>query len=247
LITVPNLHFQIQLQKALPLILIRLTSALEWYAHPGSEVVTGKYADRVKIVARTACSWTITQDIKVAPVTLTPFGDIMKLSFQDSKKYAGILTLPALCKLQEECTIEYAANMVAFESRRDQKSVKGKATTPNAAHDCSVRIVVYGVKSQESSVSQLLSDADLYLQHPSAAELYRHVDYWNPHYLLRPGSQMPKLKSLSIPLDGNNLTATNSIDETRKSRFMQIFNSANGPSSHLNPISSPRLKSTLKE
>jgi hypothetical protein len=128
LITVPNLHFQIQLQKALPLILIRLTSALEWYAHPGSEVVTGKYADRVKIVARTACSWTITQDIKVAPVTLTPFGDIMKLSFQDSKKYAGILTLPALCKLQEECTIEYAANMVAFESRRDQKSVKRHPT-----------------------------------------------------------------------------------------------------------------------
>ncbi len=171
----------------------------------------------------------------------------MKLSFQDSNDYAGILALPALCKLQEECTIEYTANMVALGSQKDEKSVKGKATTPNATHNCSIRIVVYGVKSQESSVSQLLSDADLYLQHPSATELYRHVDYWNPHYLLRPGSQMPTLESLSISLDGNNVTTTDSIDEMDKSRFMQIFNSANGPSGPLNPIPSPRLKSTLKE
>jgi hypothetical protein len=247
LIIVPNLHFQIQLRKAFPLNLIRLTPALEWYAHPDSELLTGKYADYVKIVARTTSSWTGSQGLKMTPVTLSPLGDLIKLSFQDSKKYAGILALPALCMLQEECTIEYTANMVALGSRKDHKTVKGKATTPNAVHDCSVRIVVYGVKSQESSVSQLLSDADLCLQHPLAAELYRHVDYWNPHYLLRPGSQMPKLESLSISPDGNNVTTTDSIDETHKSRFMQIFNSANGPSSLLNPISSPRLKSILKE
>jgi hypothetical protein len=48
-------------------------------------------------------------------------------------------------------------------------------------------------------------------------------------------------------MDGNNLTTADSIDETHKGRFMQIFNSANGPSSPLNPTSSPRLKSTLKE
>ncbi|PMD44747.1 hypothetical protein L207DRAFT_483787 [Hyaloscypha variabilis F] len=179
--------------------------------------------------------------MKVTPVTLSPLGDIMKLSFQDSKHYAGILALPALCKLQEECTIEYTVNMVALGSRKDQEAVKGKASAPNAAHDCSVRIVVYGVKAQESSVSQLLSDADLYLQHPSAAELDRHVDYSNPHYLLRPGSQMPKLESLSIFLDRNNVTTSDPIDETHKSRFMQIFNSASGPSSPLHLISSPRL------
>jgi hypothetical protein len=220
---------------------------LEWYAHSDSEVATGKYADRVKIVARTVSSWTGSQGRKVTPVTLSPLGDIMKLSFQGSTKYAGILALPALCKLQEEFTIEYTANMVALGSRKEQTTMKGKATTPNAVYDCSVRIVVYGVKSQESSVGQLLSDSELYLQHPSAVELHRNVDYWNPHYLLRPGSQMPKLEFLSISPDGNDFTTTDSIDEMHKSRFMQIFNSANGPSGPLNLISSPRLKSILKE
>lgn len=170
----------------------------------------------------------------------------MKVYFQDSSKYAGILVLPVLCRLQEECTIEYTANMVALGSRKDEKPVKRKATATIAAHDCSIRIAVYGLKSQQSHVSQLLSDADLCLQHSSAGELYRQVDYWNPHYLLRPGSQMPKLELLSISLDGNSQT-TGSLDETDKSRFMQIFNSATGPSSPLKPMLNPPLKSTLKE
>ncbi|CZR60109.1 uncharacterized protein PAC_10004 [Phialocephala subalpina] len=199
------------------------------------------------IIAYTTSTWTGDKGMKVTPVTLSPFGDVMKLSFQDSRKYAGILALPALCKLQEEFNIDYTANMVASGSRKDQRTTSGKATPLNSAHDCSVRIVVYGVKSEQHSVGQLLSDAGLYLQHPSAAELYRHVDYWNPHYLLRPGSQMPSLEALSISPDVNNVTRTDSMDETHKSRFMQIFNSANGSSSSLSPTCSPRLKSALKD
>jgi len=171
----------------------------------------------------------------------------MKLSFQDSGKYAGILALTSLNKLQEEFSINYAANMIASGSRKSQRAASIKATMLNSAHDCSVRITVYGVKSEGKYVGQLLSDAGLYLQHPSAAELYRHVDYWNPHYLLRPGSQMPKLETLSIYPDAKDVTTTDSMDEAHKSRFMQIFNSANDPNSHLNPTSSPRLKSRLKE
>ncbi|KAF8862893.1 hypothetical protein BDZ45DRAFT_702737 [Acephala macrosclerotiorum] len=171
----------------------------------------------------------------------------MKLSFQDSRKYAGILSLPALCKLQEEFNIDYVANMVASGSRKDQRTASRKATILNSAHDCSVRIVVYGVKSEKYSVGHLLSDAGLYLQHPSDAELYRHVEYWNPHYLLRPGSQMPKLEDLSISPDLSSVTKIDSLDETHKSRFIQIFNSANGPSNPINQKSSPRLKSALKD
>lgn len=192
-------------------------------------------------------SWTGSQGTKVTPVTVNPFGDVMKLYFQDSMKYAGILALPVLCKLQEEFNIDYTANMVASGSRSGQRAATEKVTMPNSAHECSVRIVVYGVKSEQNSVGQLLSDAGLYLQHPSAAELYRHVDYWNPHYLLRPGSEMPKLEALSTCPDLNVATTTESLDESLKSRFTQIFNSANGPGSPLNPASSPRLKSTLKE
>ncbi|KAE8448033.1 hypothetical protein EG329_009956 [Mollisiaceae sp. DMI_Dod_QoI] len=129
------------------------------------------------IIAQTTSSWTGDKGTKVTPVTLSPFGDVMKLSFQDSRKYAGILALSALCKLQQEFNIDYSANMVASGSQKDQRAISGKSTMNNSAHDCSVRIVVYGVKSQQHSVSQLLSDAGLYLQHPSATELYRPINY----------------------------------------------------------------------
>jgi hypothetical protein len=206
-----------------------------------------KYADYLEIIAPTTSSWDGNQGMKVTPVTLSPFGDVMKLYFQDPRKYAGILALPALQKLQEEFNIDYTANMVAPGSRKGQGTASGKAKPPNSVHDYSVRIVVYGVKSEGNPVGLLLSDAGLYLQHPSTTELYRHVNYWNPHYLLRPGSQMPKLEDLSISPNVSDANTTESMDEAHKSRFMQIFNSANGPNSSLNPTPSPRLRSGLKE
>ena len=169
----------------------------------------------------------------------------MKLSFQEPKKYAGILDLPALCKLQDEFTVEYTAIMMASASREDQRTVVKKAKKSDSTQDCSVRIIVYGVKSEENSVSDLLSNAGLYLQHPSAAELDRQVDYQNPQYLSHPGSQMPKLETLSISPDMNSVASTDLLDETHKSCFVQIFNSANGPSSHLNIKPSSRLLTTL--
>lgn len=201
----------------------------------------------MKIIAETTSSWTGSQEMKVTPVTLSPFGNIMKLSYHEDKKYAGILNLPILCKLQEEFTIEYTAQMVALESRKSQRTGTGKPTLPHSTYNCSVRIVVYGCKSEKNSVSQLLSKAGLFLQHPSAAELDKHVDYGNPHYLLRPGSQMPKLENLSLSPNVNNVTTADLMNESQKSRFMQIFNSASGPSNLLAPPCSPRLKSILNE
>ncbi|KAH8597908.1 SNF2 family N-terminal domain-containing protein [Bisporella sp. PMI_857] len=118
---------------------------------------------------------------------------------------------------------------------------------PNSAYEYSVRITVYGVKSEGDCVGQLLSDAGLYLQHPSAAELYRHLEYRNPHYLLCPGSQIPKLEALSISPEASSVAATDSMDEAHKTRFMQIFNSAKEPNAPLKSTPSPRLKSRLKE
>jgi hypothetical protein len=199
----------------------------------------------VKIITHIASSWTGSQGNRATPVTLSPLADIVKLSFQDSKKYAGILDLPTLCKLQKEFTIEYTAMIVASGSQKGQRT--GATTTVNSTHDCLVRIVVYGVKSEGPAVSNLLSEAGLYLQHPSSTELYKHVDYQNPHYLLRPGSQIPKLEALSLSTDRNDVARDEALDEVHKSRLMQIFNSANGPVSSLNVTFSPRLKSILKE
>ena len=172
----------------------------------------------------------------------------MKLCFQNSGKYAGILALPALCKLQVEFTVEYTATIELLKSENAQRTRARKEMLLGSIHNCSVRITVYGVESEKSSVGQLLSAAGLYLQHPSTTELSKSINYWNPHYLLRPGSQMPALEGLSISSKINNATNVDSIDEIHKSRFMQMFNSASGPISNLvNPIPSPRLKSQLKE
>lgn len=200
----------------------------------------------MKIITPIASSWTGSQGNRATPVTLSPLADIMKLSFQDSKNYAGILDLPTLCKLQREFTIEYSAKMVASESQKGQRTSTKKATV-NSTHDCLVRILVYGVKSEGPAVSNLLSEASLYLQHPSSTELYKHVDYQNPHYLLRPGSQIPKLEALSLSTERNSVARDEALDEVHKSYLMQIFDSANAPVSSLNVTSSPRLKTMLKE
>lgn len=200
-----------------------------------------------KIITHTSSSWTGNQETKLAPVTLSPFGDIMKLTFQDSKKYAGILALNVLCLLKEKFTIDYKAEMVASEPQGKQGTGKEKKSTPKSTHDCSVRIVVYGMKSEASSVGKMLADAELYLQQPFATECHREVDYWNPHYLLRPGSEMPKLEDLSLSPSTKNVRSSDVIDESHKSHFMRIFNSANGPRIQLNLRPSKRLKSSLKE
>ncbi|PVH83872.1 hypothetical protein DL98DRAFT_558686, partial [Cadophora sp. DSE1049] len=180
------------------------------------------------------------------PVTLSPLADIIKLCFLGSGKYAGFLDLPALCKLQKEFTIEYTAVMIASNSQKD-KLTSTKTTESHNTYDCLVRIVVNGVKSEERAVSKLLSEAGLILQHPFSTELYRYVHYHNPHYLLRPGSQMPTLEALFLLTDRTNVVSDTSLDEVEKSRFMQIFNSANGPASTWNVTPSPRLRSTLKD
>lgn len=206
-----------------------------------------KYADHLKVIGHVSSSWNGSEGNKVTPVTMSPLADIMKLSFEDSKKYAGILDMPALCKLQEEFTIEYNARIVAPESLKRQKAGMKKEKLPGSSHECQIRIVVYGVKSEAYAVGQLLSGAGLYLQQPSATEVYKHLEYWNPHYLLRPGALAPKLEILSISADKNNVASSDCLDESQKSRFMQIFNSACGPISFFKATPSLRLKSTLKE
>ena len=178
-------------------------------------------------------------------VVLSPFGDVIKLSFEDSGKYAGILALPILCKLKIEFAIEYTATIALSDCEHSQRIASKKNKKRDTTYKVDVRIVIYGAKAEQSSVSQILSDAGLYLQHPLATELCKDVEYWNPHLLLRPGSQMPKLGTLSISMGTNQVTTSESIEETQKNRFMQIFNSANGPNGHSSVKPSSRLKTVL--
>ena len=181
---------------------------------------------------------------KIAPVNVKPFGDVLKLNFQDSGKYAGIIKLPAMRKLLDECDIQLSATLT-MSPPASVTAPKNNTKQPDP-QECVVRIILYGRRQDRFTVGNLLSDADLYLQQPSAIECSNDVEYWNPHYLVRPGCRMPELDQLSISTPQSTTPPAEVLSEVNKSRLMRIFDLANdeGISSEVKP--SNRLRSTLK-
>ncbi|KAI0379622.1 SNF2 family N-terminal domain-containing protein [Hypomontagnella monticulosa] len=179
------------------------------------------------------------------PVNIKPFGDILKLYFRDSDKYAGILNIPALCKLLEDPKTSIRLDATLHVPKSKSNAAKRKGDQSNSTSERSVRIVVYGIKSERIAIGNILSDADLYLQHPFATECDQGVEYHNPHYLVRPGGSMPRLEDLS--LDGNMPAKdqSNVLDEITKSQIFRVFDSADGLGASVHTSQSPRLRSPL--
>ena len=170
-------------------------------------------------------------------------GDIVKLTFEDSNKFAGILNLPVLCRLLDDFTVKLKASLITVqESPSKSKAHKQKSFV----EECAIRMVVYGMKEDKVAVGRLLSDADLYLQHPSALECIS-TEYYNPHYLRRPGSEMPKLEDLSLSTDHAVVSIRDRLDEVDMARLLRVFDSSGDDGTvELATIDpSPRLNGTL--
>lgn len=191
-------------------------------------------------------SFTGDQGSNMAPVKIRPCRDILKLYFQDSNKYAGLLALPALCSLLDNFLVKFDATLIASPPKPSPTRVRDTKSR-FTSHESSVRIIIYGLKSEKFAVGELLSNASLYLQHPSATECGTDAEYCNPHYLVRPGCQLPALEELVISSDTRTKEASGTLDEVEKSRLLRLFDSTDdfGVASKL--IASPRLRSTLKE
>lgn len=192
-------------------------------------------------------SFKSSSDVKQAPVSIVAYGDMLKLSFQDSNKYAGLINSSALGILLKDRCIQLNAMLMAPHSKQDPVSRKTKVNKTCSSRECPVRIIVYGLESERFAVGNLLSDAGLYLQHPLLSEYDRNVKYVNPHYLLRPGAHMPDLEQLSINADSRVEDSSESLDEVNKSRFIRIFDLANEVGGPLTVEPSHRLRSTLQE
>ena len=192
-------------------------------------------------------SFTGSSEMKQAPVNFAVYGDMLKLSFQDSNKYAGLITSSALLTLSKDRCIQLNAMLMAPHRKQNPVSKKTKAHKTASSQECPVRIVVYGQASGRFAIGNLLSDDGLYLQHPSLSEYDSNVKYINPHYLLRPGAQMPDLEQLSINSDSEIGKSSKSLDEVDKSRFIRIFDLANQVGGPLTVQPSHRLRSTLQE
>ncbi|KAK2017313.1 hypothetical protein LZ32DRAFT_23401 [Colletotrichum eremochloae] len=86
----------------------------------------------------------------------------------------------------------------------------------------------------------------LWSTHPTANECDMDVEYFNPHFLVRPGSHMPRLAELEISSNNANTASSGTIDEKSKNRLMQIFDSAYDDGIMSTTAPSPRLRASLK-
>ena len=186
--------------------------------------------------------------MKQVPVNIAADGDILKISFRDSNKYAGIINCATLGVLLNNWCIRFDATLTAPpHDKQDQALKESKNSKTCLPQECSTRIILYGLASERVAVGVLLSGAGLYLQHPTPNEYDRHVEYINPHYLLRPGSQMPELEFSPKISDPRAQKQVEPLDEVNKSRFMRIFDLANETVSPATVETSSRLRSTLQE
>jgi hypothetical protein len=167
------------------------------------------------------------------------------LYFEESTKYAGLLKVPGLCKLLDGFKVKLKAFLVPSKSDLTTKDTKGKKSKENDVGEYSTRILVYGLISEKDAVGNLLSEADLHLQHPQVMEYDTSVEYSNPHYLVRPGGQMPKIEDLSLDSDTQEEKQPVGLSEITKGRLLRILDSADGLGASAKVVTSPRLRSDL--
>lgn len=204
------------------------------------------YRPLLKIYTNALSSFNGGQRSDLVPVTMQRFGDMIKLYFQDSHKYAGLIVTPILGKILDDFSVKCVASVVASSSQPCQARYQKNGKDLTRQKECSVRIVMYGLKHEESIIGDLLSDSSLFLQQPSAAECDRNIIYSNPHYLVRPGSKMPTLDGLAMSSDTSAGAASEKLNEVTQSRFMRLFDTANVKIQlHVTPSS--RLRTSLKE
>ncbi|KAH1283910.1 hypothetical protein KXW05_000765, partial [Aspergillus fumigatus] len=172
-----------------------------------------------------------------ARVNIDPFGDVLKLSFKNSGQYAGIVSIAVLATLLEQHTIKLAGTLLAPSDPKEANS------QPSAV----IRIILYGREDEKGAVGACLSEAGVYLQHPRDTEYDHRIPYVNPHFLVRPGGEMPKLEDLILSDDEEHPQSSEMLTKDEKSEIMRIFDSANIVNGPYQASSSSRLTSALKE
>ena len=165
--------------------------------------------------------------------------NFLKLYYEESNKYAGLLVSPSLTRLIQEFSVTLFATLCPSKSQKNRKP----GSTPR---ECPIQIVIYGFLAEKMSVGNLLSEGGLFLQHP--IEYDKRVEYINPQYLVRPGSRMPKFESGAFAAGSSSTSSTEEVlDEISKNQLLQVFNSASGPNLFSKVKPSPRLQASLQE
>ncbi|KAL7910094.1 SNF2 family N-terminal domain-containing protein [Trichoderma velutinum] len=197
------------------------------------------------IVATATSSFEGQKGATQASVTLEAGETKVKLSCQETQKYAGIINDATLAKILREFTTKADAKpIIPSESRKRTSKIASKSI--RSPVNCPVRIVLYGLATNQYTIGDILGDAGIYFQHPAPSEYDSSMRYCNPHYLLRPGSQIPTLEEDHRARCGRNM-ASDLFNASNKGQIMSLFDEASDSIWRTNIEPSSRLKSTLKE
>ncbi|KAF5697908.1 hypothetical protein FGLOB1_12439, partial [Fusarium globosum] len=105
-----------------------------------------------------------------AMVNIRQCGSIIKLSTADTGAYAGLVA-------------DFPSDLL----HRPSVKLSALLTAP-----ASLRVIVLSPIEEAAEIGNLLSNHDLFLQHPSSQDIEYfdlEMEYFNPHYLVIPGSR----------------------------------------------------------
>ncbi|KIL89286.1 hypothetical protein FAVG1_07680 [Fusarium avenaceum] len=181
------------------------------------------------IILKTTSSFFRNREEFEAAVNLRQCGDIMKLSKVETGAYAGIVTDLFPSQLLDRPFVKLSALLTA---------------------PASLRVLLFSRIEEAAEIGALLSHNDLFLQHPSPRDIeYFEVDteYFNPHYLVTPGSRMPQMEDLAIEYNESASKPSLSWDERKKGQLMGLFDTAADLSIQPTTDPSARLRTSLKD
>ncbi|KAH7169483.1 SNF2 family N-terminal domain-containing protein [Fusarium sp. MPI-SDFR-AT-0072] len=162
-------------------------------------------------------------------VNLQQCGGITKLSTVDTGAYAGII-------------------MDSFPSEllhRPSAKLSALLTAPS-----SLRVIILSHIDEAAEIGTILSNNDRFLQHPSPREIEYfelEMEYFNPQFLVTPGSRMPQLEDLAIEYNDSTSNASLTLDEQKKGQLIGIFDTTADLSIRPTTEPSPRLQTRLKD
>nr|RBQ99032.1 hypothetical protein FVER53263_03350 [Fusarium verticillioides] len=132
------------------------------------------------------------------PVDLRECGTIIKLNTVETGAYAGILKVSFPSDLLHRPSVRLSALLTA---------------------PALLRVIISSPIEEASQIGDQLSNNDLFLQHPSPHDIEYfelEMEYFNPHYLITPGSRMPQLEDLAIEYNESTSNSSLALDEKKK-------------------------------
>lgn len=162
--------------------------------------------------------------------------------YSSSSKEVGVCFSPAFYDIGKKHRLTLKAFLSAPRKRQ-----RGLTCSDYLYSQCAIRVVVYGMTSKKRDVAYSLSEKDLFLQHPTAAEYDAQVPYCNPHYLPGLGGYMPAIEGLDLSDEDGAGSAVCNLNEMNKARILQMFDAASGSSADVKVSLSTRIKSEMKE